>query len=140
MNPQAIVALLLSLFASTAYAQGRASYGFVSSEYQSLPALTAALPTLASYKVGLVLAWPSTEVHSTQRLELVRTANAQGVAVHPWILLPEEVGYWANATNAGSYDQAARSLMDAWRAAGLAPSTWSSTWRCRSSAHASSRR
>ncbi|HEX5660023.1 MAG TPA: hypothetical protein VFX59_22660 [Polyangiales bacterium] len=123
MNLQAIVAFALSLVASTAYAQGRAGYGFVASEYQSLPTLTGVLPTLAAYKVGLVLAWPAGEARAPARLDFVRAAHAQGVTVNPWLLLPEEQGYWANATNAELYDAAARALIDAWLAAGLAPST-----------------
>jgi hypothetical protein len=118
-----IITLLLGLWlASSAHAQS-AGYGFVASEFQSLEELSDALPTLASYKVGLVLAWPSSEVGSAERLAFVRTANARGVTVHPWLLLPEEQGYWANATNVESYDAAARALLDAWRDAGLAPTT-----------------
>ncbi|MET0285071.1 MAG: hypothetical protein ABW352_11390 [Polyangiales bacterium] len=117
-----ITLLLALLFAGSAHAQS-ASYGFVASEFQSLEELAAALPTLASSKVGLVLAWPSSEVRSPAWLDFVRTANAKGVRVHPWLLLPEDAGYWANSLNASEYDTAARALLDAWRDAGLAPST-----------------
>ncbi|HEY6877823.1 MAG TPA: hypothetical protein VI299_07375 [Polyangiales bacterium] len=120
-----IVVLLCGLAAGTrAHAQALpAGYGFVASEFGSPSEVASALPLLATYKVGLVLDWPSSEVASMERFDLVRAAHAQGVEVHPWLLLPEQEGYWANATNAEAYDRAARALLDNWRAAGLAPST-----------------
>lgn len=128
MNRQglSVVSLLLCGWASVAHAQAApppAGYGFVASEFDSPAEVASSLPLLASYKVGLVLGWPSSEVASAERFELVREAHAQGVEVHPWLLLPEEEGYWANATNAEVYDRAARALIDNWLAAGLRPST-----------------
>jgi hypothetical protein len=100
-----------------------ASYGFVSSEFTRPADIVPSLPLLASHQVGLVLDWPSSEVGSLERFAFVRTANAQGVEVHPWLLLPLELGYWPGSTNADAYAGLARALIDGWLAAGLAPST-----------------
>jgi hypothetical protein len=100
-----------------------AGFGFVSSEFTSLSEVEASLPLLASHGVGFVLDWMSTELANPERLALVRKANAQGIEVRPWLLLPREQGYWPNATNARAYDQSARQLIDTWLAAGLAPTT-----------------
>jgi hypothetical protein len=102
----------------------RAPYSFVAAEFMSLSEIEAALPLLAARRVGLVLSWPSTAIGDERYYELVRRANAQGVAVRPWLLLPVESGYWPNSTNAREYDQAARRLIDGWIAAGLRPDTF----------------
>jgi hypothetical protein len=101
----------------------RAAYSFVSAEFMPLSEIEAALPLLASRRVSLVLSWPSTELENPQYYEFVRRANALGVEVRPWLLLPPENGYWANSINAAQYDVAARRLLTRWLAAGLRPST-----------------
>lgn len=100
-----------------------AGFGVVSSEFTSPTEVEASLPLLATHGVGFVLDWPSTDVGSHERLALVRKANALGIEVRPWLLLPRDQGYWPNATNARAYDVSARQLIDTWLAAGLAPST-----------------
>jgi hypothetical protein len=103
----------------------RAGFGVVATEFMMPSEIEATLPLLASRGVGLVLDWPSTELgQSSERYALVRRANARGVEVRPWLLLPVEQGYWPNATNAREFDQAARLLADGWLAAGLAPATF----------------
>jgi hypothetical protein len=100
-----------------------AGFGVVSSEFTSPSEVEASLPLLATYGVGFVLDWPSTDIANHDRLALVRKANALGIEVRPWLLLPRDQGYWPNSTNARAYDQSARLLLDTWLAAGLAPAT-----------------
>jgi hypothetical protein len=100
-----------------------AGFGIVASEFMPLTEIEASLPLLASYGVGFVLDWPSTEVASSERFALVRKANALGIEVRPWLLLPVEQGYWPNATNAREYDRFARQLIDSWLSLGLSPAT-----------------
>jgi hypothetical protein len=95
----------------------------VSSEFTSPREVEASLPLLAAYDVGFVLDWPSSDVANHERLALVRKANALGIEVRPWLLLPRDQGYWPNATNARAYDESARRLIDTWLEAGLSPST-----------------
>jgi hypothetical protein len=111
--------------ATLALGAPRAGYAVVAAEFMSPSAIEATLPLLASRGVGLVLDWPSTELAAgTERYALVRRANARGVEVRPWLLLPREQGYWPNSTNAREFDRAARVLVDNWLAAGLAPATF----------------
>jgi hypothetical protein len=103
----------------------RAGYAVVAAEFMTPTEIEAALPLLASRGVGVVLDWPSTELaEGNARYALVRRANARGVEVRPWLLLPREQGYWPNSTNAREFDRAARLLADNWLAAGLAPATF----------------
>ena len=102
----------------------RAPYGFVSAEFMPLAEVAAALPLLASRRLGVVLAWPSTAIDDPAYYALVRQAQAAGVPVRPWLLLPVESGYWANSTNALEYDREARRLLDGWIANGLRPETF----------------
>jgi len=102
-----------------------------------LAALTQRLPLLAKHGLALVLHWPSTELQQQARWDLVRSATELGIAVRPWITLPDAgadgaepsspnyaaTGYFPNATNADAWCAAARELMESWQSRGLAPTT-----------------
>jgi hypothetical protein len=102
----------------------RAPYAFVSAEFMTLSEVEAALPLLSARGVGVALAWSSTEVENPAYYDLVRRAARVGVEVRPWLLLPVELGYWPNSTNARQFDAAARRLLTRWREEGLTPTTF----------------
>lgn len=119
---QSQATLTASVLEQTVYA--RAPYAFVSAEFMTLSEIEAALPLLAGRSVGVALAWPSTEIDNPAYYEFVRRAPRAGVEVRPWLLLPVELGYWPNSTNARQYDGEARRLLTRWRDEGLAPTTF----------------
>ncbi|MDB4974245.1 MAG: hypothetical protein JWN48_2586 [Myxococcaceae bacterium] len=123
--PCALLALSLGLWgASTASAQAKAGYGYTAAEFMSDAEAATAFPTLAAQKVGLALPFPSSDLGAPTRLALVRQAAELGVEIRPWLLLPNDDGYWPNSTNAALFDSAARRLVEVWAAAGLKPTTF----------------
>src|SRR5688500_5635397 len=73
-----------------------------------LAQIEAQLPLLKQYGVSLVLHWPSTKLAANDaRWAFVAKAQAMGVVVKPWLLLPEgttaQTGYFASSTNAAEF-------------------------------------
>lgn len=112
-----------ALITQAATSTPAARFGYVAAEFMSIDEVDAALSLLATNHVGLVWGWPADATASEleARFDVVRHAAELGVAVRPWLLLPEEQGYWAGSTNAAEFDAAARKLLDAWGEAGLPP-------------------
>lgn len=104
-------------------APGTAPLGYVPAEFMSPEEVDKALPLLASHHVDVVWAWPAEASQSEQqaRFEVVRHGQQLGIEVRPWLTLAQSDGYWPTATNAAQYAAAARSLLQAWLAAGLHP-------------------
>lgn len=98
-----------------------AGYGFVASEFLPIDEVAAALPLLARYDLDLVVAWPAAEIDNPRWYEVVRMGAALGVTVSPWLTLAESDGYFANSTNATTYDATMRRLVERWLAEGLPP-------------------
>ncbi len=96
-------------------------FGATWSEFASPERLRASLPMLADHQIALHLAWPVDDPARPRRLELAAEAEALGVVLRPWLLLPRDQGYWAGVANAASFAAAARGLMRDWQAAGLTP-------------------
>ncbi|MDB4975127.1 MAG: hypothetical protein JWN48_3468 [Myxococcaceae bacterium] len=101
-----------------------AGYGYTVAEFMADSEIASALPLLKSRGVGLALPFPSSDLLSPARFAFVKQATALGVEIRPWLLLPDADGYWPNSTNAAQYVRHARQLVDAWLAAGLAPTTF----------------
>lgn len=93
------------------------SFGAVWCEHLALPELARALPLVGSR--ALHLAWPAADLARPERLALVRQAP---VEIRPWLLLAQDQGYWAGASNAGAFADAALALMQLWAREGLRPS------------------
>ncbi len=85
--------------------------------------VAAALPTLARHGVSVNLAWPVDAADLARRWALVEAAERAGVAVHPWLLLQRDAGYWAGADNAVAFAVEAIALTSAWVRRGHAPTT-----------------
>ena len=83
----------------------------------------AALPLLAQKKVSVVLHWKAEMLDDPERWAFTVDALAQGVEVHPWLLLAESDGYWPGSTNASLFSAKARQLSSLWISHGLAPTT-----------------
>lgn len=121
-----LLALMFSLSATLAASPAHATpaaYGHVAGEFMTIHDMTAALPTLADKDLTLVIDWPASAVPPPERYAFVSTANAAGVTVFPWLLLPPEQGYWPSSTNAEAFDLLARYFVATWELHGLAPST-----------------
>lgn len=99
--------------------------GFSAAWAEFLPPaeIEAALPLLARHDLAVNAAWPSASLESPELLALAERAAERGVELRPWLLLPESDGYWPGSSNAPVFAKAARGLMDAWQARGLAPTT-----------------
>jgi hypothetical protein len=100
-----------------------ASFDAAWAEFMTPAEIGAQLPLLREREVAVNVAWHASAIDDPARIGLVRDGESAGVRINPWLLLSEEDGYWPGSTNAALYDAAARELMDAWSAAGLAPTT-----------------
>jgi len=65
------------------------------------------LSLFAEYDLTLFLGMPDAYIGDPDLLDLLREAEAQGVEVRAWVLLPYESGYWPNEANAAEFAQAA---------------------------------
>lgn len=74
----------------------------------------AALPALAACGAGLGLSLPSTRVGDARFARLTRKADAAGVPVRLWPLLPQAHGYWIGEVNVEETRDLVSSLL-AWR-------------------------
>src|SRR5690349_9422080 len=85
--------LALSLGPSVALAEPP-GYGVIASELLSLDRVEAVLPELAAQQLAVSLEWPTEDLDNPQRWALVRRAEQLGITIIPWLLLPEDDGYW----------------------------------------------
>ncbi|MDP8225932.1 MAG: hypothetical protein P9L99_21405 [Candidatus Lernaella stagnicola] len=61
------------------------------------------LPILAEYNLALFLGMDSVDLGNPTLLNLLRAAEAQGVEVRAWLLLPYSSGYWPGELNAEEF-------------------------------------
>ncbi len=100
-----------------------AGFTAVWAEFLTVDEARAAFPLLHPHGVALNMAWPSVKAEDAELYELARAGEAEGVPVRPWLLLPEDEGYWPGSTNAEAFAALARQVMDRWDSEGLEP-TW----------------
>jgi hypothetical protein len=93
------------------------------SEFLSDDAVRAQLGFCAREGVDLYLAIPSTRIGDPALAALLRAADAAGVGVRAWLLLPEADGYWPNEHNLAAMRAAALAFAD-WRDAEGLPVKW----------------
>ncbi|MFT3924558.1 MAG: hypothetical protein QM778_18610 [Myxococcales bacterium] len=96
-------------------------YGVIASELLSLDRVEAALPELAAQQLSVSLEWPTDDLDNPQRWALVRHAEQLGITIIPWLLLPEDQGYWPCSSNADLFVASAQRLMQRWAEEGLSP-------------------
>jgi hypothetical protein len=65
------------------------------------------LPVFAAYGVTLFLGLPDTAIGDAGLADFLRQADAAGVEVRAWVLLPYELGYWPGEDNAEAFAAAA---------------------------------
>lgn len=91
----------------------------------SIAELRTQLPLLQGRGIALVLQWKADNLDDAERWELVFDALDRGIPVYPWLTLPEDVGYFPNATNYDMFIGSAQYLMFVWRTLyGLPPTTF----------------
>jgi hypothetical protein len=95
------------------------------SAVDQLAELKTQLPLLAGRDIALVLHWPSESVDLQERWEVVEEALRLGIRVVPWLTLPDQAGYFPNATNVDEWRGNAQYLMFLWRSRGLPPTAFS---------------
>src|SRR5438309_499226 len=78
------------------------------------------LALLQRKHVALYLAIHQEQIGDPELLALLRRAQARGVEVRAWLLLPDADGYWPNAGNVEQVKGAVRQFLDWTRAAGVA--------------------
>jgi len=118
----------LSCVALDAQAQSSPGYGNVAWEElagASVAQLREQLPLLQERGLSLTLHWKAEQLDDAERWALVKDAVARGVRVIPWLTLPDEQGYFPNATNYEAWIGAARELLKVWRERGLPPTALS---------------
>lgn len=120
-EPSAIAEALTGTSYASLAAEELPGYGLAEIEAQ--------LPLLKQYGVSLVLHWPSAKLGvNDPRWAFVAKAQAMGVVVKPWLLLPEGTtaltGYFPNSTNATEFVARAKQLITTWNAKGLKPATF----------------
>ena len=72
----------------------------VADEYDPYPVVESQLPLFASHpRAGLCQAIHPADPDSPELEHLLRAADAQGIAVVAWLLLPTEQGYWFGEDN-----------------------------------------
>jgi hypothetical protein len=111
--------------AVTTQALNTTGYGSVAWEElggATLQQLRDNLHLLEGRDIALVLHWKAENIDDQARWDLVHYAYSRGIAVQPWLTLPESQGYFPNATNYDAWIANAQYLMFLWRSHGL-PST-----------------
>jgi hypothetical protein len=112
-------------------------YGSPPPAGNDLASLKAKLPLLAQHGLSLALHWPADQLQDPARWDVVQAASALGVAVYPWITLPDgepadnnpsspnygATGYFPNATNYEVWCGAARTMIWLWRSEHALPPT-----------------
>lgn len=98
-------------------------FGSTWAEFLEPTAIEASFPLLAKGQVRVNVAWPASDVRSPALLDLAERGHDAGVAIHPWLLLSENEGYWPGSTNASRFRDVAMQWMDAWDERGLGPTT-----------------
>ena len=87
--------------AVTTQALNTTGYGSVSWEDlggATLQQLRDNLHLLEGRDIALVLHWKAENIDDQARWELVHYAYSRGIAVQPWLTLPENQGYFPNST------------------------------------------
>ncbi len=91
------------------------------SETLAYPQIAAELPTLAEFNADLYLAIRPIDLNDSL-WSLLRAASDHGVAVRPWLLMPDE-GVWLNENNIAAFADFAHHFLDQAAAAGV-PIDW----------------
>jgi hypothetical protein len=89
----------------------------------SWTALIDALPVFAEYGLTLFLGMPDTAIGDAGLADFLRQADAAGVEVRAWVLLPYAIGYWPGEDNAAAFAEAALAYAE-WFLAEDLPVEW----------------
>ena len=91
----------------------------VYSEFLTYPEVEATLTALGTRDAALAVAVPNDRIGDAGLASLLRAAEAAGVEVHLWFLLPLEDGYWPNEENIDVFASEVMRLLDWIAAEGL---------------------